>query len=306
MTQAEASDPLNVDNPDLPVFRFAPSPNGRLHLGHAYSALINRRLADETGGRFLLRIEDTDTVRCTPVLEQRMLEDLAWLGIEWDDEPRRQSDHIETYLEAVSTLEEAGLVYPAFMSRSEIRAYIERHTAAGNSWPVDPDQAPHYPDHDRLLSDQERARLLAEGKSHALRLDMRSAIQHAGKQLVWDEGGSGPEGETGQVIAKPEVWGDVVLSRKDVPASYHLAVVIDDALQGVSDVVRGRDLFWSTSVHRLLQELLGLPVPRYLHHDLILDEDGSKLSKSRADTSLCELRTAGATPRDIRKMVGLD
>jgi len=294
-----------ADHEQQRIFRFAPSPNGRLHLGHAYSALINQRLADETGGKFLLRIEDTDTVRCTPVLEQRMLEDLAWLGIEWDTAPRRQSEHISTYLEAVSTLEEAGLVYPAFMSRSEIRAFIETQTAAGKSWPLDPDNAPHYPDQDRLISERERAMLLAEGRPHALRLDMQAAIAHVGGTLYWSEAGSGPEGQTGSIAARPQDWGDVVLSRKDVPASYHLAVVVDDALQGITDVVRGRDLFWSTSAHRLLQELLGLPVPDYLHHDLVLDEDGSKLSKSRQDTSLSELRAAGATPDDIRKMLGL-
>jgi len=295
-----------ADRDQQRIFRFAPSPNGRLHLGHAFSALINRRLADEAGGKFLLRIEDTDTVRCTPVLEQRMLEDLQWLGIHWDDIPRRQSDHIDTYMESVATLMDAGLVYPAFMSRREIKSFIEGQTASGNAWPVDPDHAPIYPDHDRKMPVSDRAALLAEGKPHAIRLNMQEALLYVGKQLFWHEDGSGPEGQTGQIEARPEIWGDVVLSRKDVPASYHLAVVLDDALQGVTDVVRGRDLFWSTAVHRLLQELLGLPVPTYLHHDLIVDDDGSKLSKSRHDTSLAELRSAGATPSDIRKMLGMN
>lgn len=290
---------------EQPVFRFAPSPNGRLHLGHAYSALLNRKLADETGGKFLLRIEDTDTIRCTPVLEQRMLEDLRWLGIEWDEEPRRQSEHIDTYLEALEALEAEGLVYPAFMSRGEVRNLIEQETASGHSWPVDPDNAPLYPDADRLMLRDEREALLAAGKPHAFRLDMQAAIKRAACPLTWQEDGFGPDGETGVVEARPAAWGDTVLSRKDVPASYHLAVVIDDALQGITHIVRGRDLFWSTSVHRLLQELLGLPVPSYLHHDLILDEDGTKLSKSRQDTSLADLRSAGATPGDIRKLVGL-
>lgn len=288
-----------------PVFRFAPSPNGRLHLGHAYSALLNRKMADETAGRFLLRIEDTDTIRCTPALEKLMLEDLEWLGVTWDEEPRRQSDHVQTYLEAISTLEDEGLVYPAFMSRSEVRAHIEVQTAKGTSWPVDPDGSPLYPEIDRKMPTRERQNLLAEGVPHSLRLDMKAAIEHVAKDLSWQENGSGPEGETGEISANPRAWGDIVLSRKDIAASYHVAVVVDDAIQGITHIVRGRDLFWSTSVHRLLQTLLGLPEPLYFHHDLVLDDDGTKLSKSRNDTSLAELRAAGATPSDIRKMVGL-
>ncbi len=288
-----------------PVFRFAPSPNGRLHLGHAYSALLNRKMADETGGRFLLRIEDTDTIRCTPALEKLMLEDLEWLGITWDEEPRRQSDHVETYLDAVTTLADEGLVYPAFMSRGEVRAYIEAQTAKGVSWPVDPDGTPLYPDLDKNMPTEERQELLAKNVPHSLRLDMSAAIQYVAKELSWQESGSGPQDETGEIPVDPGAWGDIVLSRKDIAASYHLAVVVDDAIQGVTHIVRGRDLFWSTSAHRLLQELLGLPEPLYLHHDLVLDEDGTKLSKSRSDTSLAELRTAGATPEDIRKMVAL-
>lgn len=291
-----------------PVFRFAPSPNGRLHLGHAYSALINQHMADETGGKLLLRIEDTDTVRCTPVLEQRMLEDLHWLGIRWADNPRRQSDHIATYMDAVDTLAAEGLVYPAFMSRAEVRDHIEHKTARGIAWPTDPDGAPHYPDIDRHVSDAERRRRMDSGEPHALRLDMRAVRDFLGsrfEQLAWQETGEGPEGQTGEIQADPGAWGDIVLSRKDVPASYHLAVVVDDALQGITHVVRGRDLFWSTSVHRLLQQLLGLPAPVYHHHDLVLDTDGRKLSKSRQDTSLAELRSAGTTRQDIVKMVGL-
>ncbi len=295
-----------------PILRFAPSPNGRLHLGHAYSALLNRKMADALGGRLLLRIEDTDIVRCTPVLEQRMLEDLAWLGLQWDGEPRRQSDHLSTYLEAVETLGAEGLVYPAFMSRGEVRAHIEQQTGAGHSWPCDPDGVPHYPDIDRNLAASERLRRIRAGEPHALRLDMQAALEFLGQSrsapslpMAWHELGAGTDGETGEVTARPQDWGDIVLSRKDVPASYHLAVVIDDALQGITHVVRGRDLFWSTSAHRLLQELLGLPVPLYHHHDLVLDDDGRKLSKSRHDTSLGELRVAGVTPRDIAGMVGL-
>jgi len=288
------------------IFRFAPSPNGRLHLGHAYSALLNQQMAEQSGGRLLLRIDDTDLIRCTPALEAQMLEDLAWLGLIWHGDPRRQSDHLVEYEEAIDVLAAEGLVYPAFMSRSEVRHAISRHEEdTGNSWPHDPDGAPHYPGSDRL-ADAKSARLrMDNGEPHALRLNMEKAIERIGKNLSWHETGKGPEGQTSTIHAEPGAWGDIVLSGKDTPASYHLACVVDDALQGITHVVRGRDLFWSTSVHRLLQELFGLPQPQYHHHDLILDEDGNKLSKSRNDTSLRELRAAGLTPQDIRKMVGL-
>jgi len=294
-----------MSGPDQPVFRFAPSPNGRLHLGHAYSALLNQQLARQMGGRLLLRIEDTDLARCTPVLEARMLEDLEWLGIEWEREPFRQSDHLDVYEAVLSTLEMEGLVYPAFMSRGEIRRIVELETQKGFTWPKDPDGAPHYPDHDRLMDRDKREELLGEGALHAKRLDMAAACEMVDFPLHWHEDGEGPDGETGSIEARPLDWGDIVLSGKQTPAAYHLASVVDDALSGVTHIVRGRDLFWSTSVHRLLQKLLGYPAPYYLHHDLVLGDDGQKLSKSQQDTSLAELRLAGASPDDIRKMVGL-
>ena len=290
------------------VFRFAPSPNGRLHLGHAYSALLNQQLAREAGGRLLLRIEDTDRVRCTPVLEAHMLEDLRWLGIEWDGEPRRQSEHSADYEEALERLVAMGLAYPAFLSRGEARQLVEHKTADGHSWPCDPDGVPHYPDDDRSYSAEERDRRMGEGDPFAMRFDMERALALSAtlpEQLGWQEEGGGPDGEQGEIIADPMAWGDFMLAGRDRSAAYHLACVVDDAIQGVTHVVRGRDLYHATSAHRLLQELLGLPVPVYCHHDLILDNDGRKLSKSRADTSLGELRAAGATPQVIVRMVGL-
>lgn len=287
-----------------PVFRFAPSPNGQLHLGHAYSALLNQRMARETGGRFLLRMEDIDVTRCTPELERGVLRDLAWLGLQWEEPVRRQSDHFDDYRAALERLIDADLVYPAFMSRGEVRARIAEHEAGGERWPRDPDGAPVYPGEDRHMSARERQALIDEGAPFAWRLDMASAIAHVGNTLDWDETGQGPEGEAGRVRARPESWGDVVIARKEIPASYHLSVVVDDALQGITHVVRGRDLFHATAVHRVLQELLGLSVPQYHHHDLVLDDDGRKLSKSRGDTSLAALRESGATAGDIARMVG--
>lgn len=286
-----------------PVFRFAPSPNGYLHLGHAYSALLNFDLARRTGGRFLLRIEDIDATRCRPEFEAAIYEDLAWLGIAWEMPVRRQSEHFASYRAAVERLSAAGLVYPAFESRAEIaRLVASRETVA--PWPRDPDGAPLYPGAAKSLSVAERDRLVRQAAPYALRLDMAAAIAAAG-DLVWNELGEGSGGESGVVSARPEAWGDVILARKETPTSYHLSVVVDDALQGVTDVVRGRDLFWSTSVHRLLQRVLGFEQPAYRHHRLVEDISGHKLSKSTQATALRELRAQGATPATIRERVGL-
>jgi glutamyl-Q tRNA(Asp) synthetase len=286
-----------------PVFRFAPSPNGYLHLGHALSALLNFDLAGQSGGRLLLRLEDIDTVRCKPEFETAIYQDLAWLGITWEEPVRRQSRHFADYRAAVETLSAQGLVYPGFESRAEIAGLLAQR-AAGGPWPRDPDGAPLYPGTAKRLSPDARARLLESGAAYALRLDMAAACARAGS-LGWTERGEGAAGETVAVAARPQAWGDVILARKETPTSYHLSVVVDDALQGVTDVVRGQDLFWSTSVHRLLQELLGLPAPVYRHHRLVLDAAGQKLSKSTAATGLRELRGGGATPADIRRLVGL-
>ncbi len=285
------------------IFRFAPTPNGHLHLGHAYSALLNHDMAREHGGRFLLRIEDIDTARCRPDYEAAICEDLRWLGISWQEPVRRQSEHFADYEAAVGKLEGQGLIYPSFESRAEIAALVEDLDRHGG-WPRDPDGVPIYPGRARKLSAAERKRRRDAGEPFALRLAMDAAVARAGV-LNWSETGSGPHGQTGLVTAAPQRWGDVVLARKDMPTSYHISAVLDDALQGVTDVVRGQDLFWSTSIHRLLQALLGLPEPVYHHHKLILDEEGRKLAKSTQSTGLRELRAGGATLRDIRRMVGL-
>ncbi|HUC50672.1 MAG TPA: tRNA glutamyl-Q(34) synthetase GluQRS [Xanthobacteraceae bacterium] len=285
------------------ILRFAPSPNGYLHLGHAYSALLNHDMARELGGRLLLRIEDIDSARCRPDYEDAVYEDLRWLGISWQEPVRRQSEYFADYEAALAKLEAQGLIYPSFESRAEIAAMVEDLDRHGG-WPRDPDGAPIYPGRARKFSAVERKRRREAGEPFALRLAMDAAVARAGV-LTWTETGAGPHGQTGTLTAAPQRWGDVILARKDVPTSYHIAAVVDDALQAVTDVVRGQDLFWSTSIHRLLQVLLGLPEPTYHHHKLIVDEEGQKLAKSTQSTGLRELRAAGATARDIRRMVGL-
>jgi glutamyl-Q tRNA(Asp) synthetase len=285
------------------ILRFAPSPNGYLHLGHAYSALLNHDMAREHGGRLLLRIEDIDATRSRPEYETAIYEDLTWLGVTWERPVRRQSEHFGDYLASIAKLNAQGLLYPSFESRSEIASLVaERERQA--PWPRDPDGAPIYPGRARKLSPAERERRIAAGEPYALRLATDAAVARAGV-LTWTETGVGPQGQTGRVTAAPQMWGDVVLARKEILTSYHLAVTVDDALQGASDIVRGRDLFWSTSIHRLLQALLGLPDPTYHHHKLILDSEGNKLSKSAQAKSLRELRAEGASATDIRRMVGL-
>ena len=286
-----------------PVFRFAPSPNGYLHLGHAFSALLNFDLARRAGGRLLLRIEDIDPARCRPEYEDAIYEDLGWLGVSWEATVRRQSDHLADYRHALGKLSAQGLVYPSFESRAEIAKLVAAREADG-PWPRDPDGAPLYPGAAKQFSAAERARLIASGAPYALRLDMGTAIAQAG-ELRWTERGDGPDGETGIVAANPQAWGDVILARKETPTSYHLSVVVDDALQGITELVRGQDLFHATSVHRLLQRLLGLPEPAYRHHRLIRDEAGHKLAKSTGSTGLRELRAAGMKPADIRRLVSL-
>jgi glutamyl-Q tRNA(Asp) synthetase len=288
-----------------PVFRFAPSPNGELHLGHAYSALLNAQLAKAVVGRLLLRIEDIDTARCTPQNEETIYRDLTWLGVQWETPVRRQSEHFPDYAEALERLVEEELVYPSFMSRGEARAIVTEAEADGQDWPRDPDGAPLFPTLERKLSASERRQRMDAGEAYGWRIDIDAAIARVSGPLDWREEGAGPSGETGTITADSKAWGDVILARKETPTSYHLSVVIDDALQDVTHVVRGRDLFFATAIQRLLQELLGLPAPRYLHHDLILGDDGRKLSKSRGDISLAALRAAGLTPEDIRRMVGL-
>jgi len=276
------------------VFRFAPSPNGYLHLGHAYSALLNFDLARQCGGRFLLRIEDIDRGRARPEFEAAIYEDLAWLGLDWERPARRQSAHFSDYARALERLDAMGLIYACDCTRSD----IARVAAVRPDWANDPDGSPLYPGTCRDKPRRPAREVLASG-GVALRLDMGRASALAGQGLAWREFG------VGDVAADPAKWGDVVLARKDTPASYHIAVVVDDALQGVTDVARGEDLFEATSLHRLLQRLLDLPAPEYRHHGLIMDEKGEKLAKSVASTALRALRTQGWTPADVRRRVGL-
>lgn len=279
--------------------RFAPSPTGYLHLGHAFSAAFAEDAAGD-GGRFELRIEDTDRTRCRPEFEAAIFEDLAWLGLRWAMPVRRQSDHFDDYRASLDKLRAHGLLYPCFCTRASIAAEIQASAGA----PQGPDGA-IYPGICRGLSEAERAERIARGEMHAWRLDIARAVGMVGGGLGFEESGAGPNGETGRIVVNPHIAGDVVLARKETPASYHLAVVIDDALQGVTLVTRGNDLFPSTHVHRLLQAVLALPVPRYRHHRLITDANGRRLAKRDQDQTLRALRLNGATPDDIRKMVGL-
>ena len=286
-----------------PVFRFAPSPNGHLHLGHALSALLNFDMARAAGGRFLLRMEDIDAARCRPEFEAAIHEDLAWLGLSWERPVRRQSEHLDDYRAALEKLQAMRLSFPSFESRAEI-AHLVGDRDVRERWPRDPDGVPVYPGAARQMKEPDRQARIASGDAYAIRLDIDKAMEWTGL-LHWNEAGAGPAGETGNMIADPAAWGDVIVGRKETPTSYHLSVVIDDALQGVTDVVRGRDLFWSTSVHRVLQALLDLPAPNYHHHRLILDADGKKLSKSTLATGLRELRAQGMTPADVRRLVNV-
>jgi glutamyl-Q tRNA(Asp) synthetase len=285
------------------VFRFAPSPNGLLHLGHALSAILNHDLATACDGRFLLRIEDIDPARSRPEFETAIYRDLAWLGLDWEKPVRRQSEHLAFYAEALERLKAMGLLYPGFLSRGEVKARVQAHEAAGGVWPRDPDGAPLYPTEERALDRAQANAWIDAGRQHAWRLDMDKARALAPAVLDWSEAGEGPEGETGIVTAKPEHWGDVILSRPDAPASYHLAVVLDDAAQGITEVVRGQDLFHATAVHRLLQSLFGLPAPSYRHHGLVPGRDGRKLSKSNQDTGIAAYREKGVSPAGIRALL---
>ncbi len=288
-------------NTEVTVLRFAPSPNGALHLGHALSALTAFDMAQRAGGRFLLRIEDIDVARCREEHVAGIIDDLSWLGIAWEEPVLRQSQHFATYVDAAQVLESHGLLYPCFASRSEIEA-------AAVPGAVDPDGAAIYPGLHKRLAPREIEARMQNGERFALRLDMDRALAKArdrlgGAPLTFAE--LDANGIATVVEAHPERWGDAVILRKDVPASYHLAVVVDDARQGVTHVTRGRDLYDATDLHRLIQVLLGAPQPAYHHHRLISDAEGRKLSKSAGDTGLAELRAAGASPADIRRMVGL-
>src|SRR5215213_4469973 len=286
-----------------PVFRFAPSPNGRLHLGHAYSALLNAALAKRFGGRFLVRLEDIDVTRCRPVLAEEMLEDLAWLGLAWEQPVRRQSEHFDEYRARATALRRRDLLYPCFCSRTKIaRAVSRSEDETGQVWPRDPDGAPLYPRTCRALPAALVERRIAGGEAFALRLDHRRAMALAPGRYRYTR--FCPEDGESCVTARPERWGDAVIVRKEIPTSYHLSVVHDDALQGVTHVVRGTDLELATDLHVLLQALLNLPSPAYHHHRLIRAEGGEKLSKSLLSEPLSALRERGVSVEEVRQAFG--
>ena len=274
------------------VTRFAPSPTGRLHLGHAYSALFAWRRAREAGGEFLLRIEDIDRARCRAEFTAAILEDIAWLGMDWNGDVRRQSEHLDDYRVPLDRLKALGVIYPCFCTQSAIKAEI----AAADAAPHGAD-GPLYPGTCRALSPGERIKREASGEAFALRLDVAKAAEAAGP-LSWEEEGRGT------IAADPASQGDVVLARKDTPTSYHLAVTVDDALQGVTLVTRGEDLFASTHIHRLLQALLGYPAPRYRHHRLLTDASGRRFAKRDQVLTLRALREAGKSPIQVRVLAG--
>lgn len=280
------------------VTRFAPSPTGRLHKGHAFSALTAWRAAKGAGGRFLLRIEDIDPTRCRPEFEVGIYEDLAWLGLDWETPVRRQSDHLTDYAAVVEALDRHGLLYRCFRTRKEIL------DAIGDA-PHGPAEAARPGPHPV----EEEARLLAEGRPFAWRLSLDRAREALGG-AAWDalsfiEEGSGPDGETGRIKARPETAGDVVLARKDAGTAYHLAVTHDDALQKVSHVIRGQDLFEATHIQRLIQALMGWPAPVYRHHRLLAGSDGRRYAKRDRSVTLAELRAGGLTPDRLRAELAL-
>lgn len=281
-----------------PALRFAPSPNGRLHLGHASSALTNARVSERLGGRLLLRIEDIDLGRTRPEFVQGIFDDLAWLGLRFDGPVRRQSEHFAAYARARDALAARKLLYPCFCSRGRIAADVaECETVAR-----DPDGAPLYPGTCRSLSRDEVATRIEAGEPHTWRLDSAAALAQVTAPLLIRR--FAPDGSDDTVPADPARWGDAVIARRDVPTSYHLSVVWDDAEQGISHVVRGQDLEAATDLHVLLQRLLGLPSPAYHHHGLIRDETGGKLAKSKGSQSLADLRARGVDPHAVRTKLG--
>jgi glutamyl-Q tRNA(Asp) synthetase len=280
--------------PSQPIFRFAPSPNGLLHLGHAYSALFTWGAAAQIGGKTLLRIEDTDVTRCKPEFTQAIMADLRWLGLDWPGPVLRQSERFPIYADAAGRLRDMDLLYPCFCTRSDI---------ASHTTDADPDGAPLYPGTCRHLDADAIAERLARGDSVQYRLDMERAIKLTGA-LTFTIAGPSVTDRPQIRFARPERWGDFVLQRKGTPTSYHLSVVVDDAAQGVTHVTRGRDMEAATDIHVLLQFLLGLPSPIYTFHKLIMGPDGKKLAKSKGSPSLADLRKAGWSAGDVRKEVG--
>lgn len=274
------------------VTRFAPSPTGHLHKGHAYAALRAWNFARENNGRFLLRIEDIDHTRCHPENTPQILEDLAWLEIEWEEPVRMQSQHLDEYRAAASKLEQQGFLYPCFCTRKDIQREIERAGQAPHG-----SEGPIYPGTCRNLSADERQARIAAGEAYALRLDLAKALDHIGHEITWHDGIHGEQ------RCQPELLGDAVIVRKDIGTSYHLAVVHDDGLQGITDIVRGEDLFESTHLHIVLQKLLGFPTPTYHHHQLLTDDDGNRLAKRNQSITLKSLRESGISAESLKSEI---
>lgn len=270
------------------ITRFAPSPSGLLHLGHAFSAKAAHDFARERGGKFLLRIEDIDTGRCKAEFEEAIMEDLHWLGLTWDGPVRRQSDHSEDYRRALQTLDQKGLLYPCFCTRKDIMAEI----AHADHAPHGP-EGPLYPGICRALSPAGRQEKIDRGVPYALRLDLARAREMIAGDISWTDI------EKGEQIATPEILGDAVLARKDIPTSYHLSVVVDDDIQNVTHIIRGSDLFHASHLHRLLQEILGLKIPTYHHHGLLVDQQGQRLAKRNQSMTLRSLREQGKDPHKL-------
>jgi glutamyl-Q tRNA(Asp) synthetase len=294
MTKGPDFLPLPEPGDPPTVTRFAPTPSGYLHIGHAYAALVAWEAARSVGGRYLLRLEDIDRQRCRPEFEQGICDDLRWLGLHWDGPVVRQSERMDLYDQALTQLDRLGVIYPCFCTRKRIRAEIAH---AG--------QAPHGPLREavdpgvcRSLEVAERRHRIQADEPFALRLDVARALELTGPLTWYDV-------RAGTVPAKPELLGDVVLARKDIPTSYHLAVTVDDARQGVSLITRGEDLFHATHVHRLLQALLGLRTPRYYHHNIVADANGLRLAKRNQATTLRLLRQSGRAPDDVWRLLGL-
>jgi glutamyl-Q tRNA(Asp) synthetase len=284
------------------VTRFAPSPTGPLHLGHALAARVARDLARSTAGRFLLRLEDIDTARCQARYEAGIYADLRWLGLQWDGEVLRQSEHLPRYRAQLGRLTAAGLTYPCFCTRAEIAAEVAAMGSAPQG--LDSPDGPTYPGTCRRLPGPERAARLAGGLPHALRLDVERCRLLVGTTLAFEETGSGPAGEHGTITVDTATLSDIVLARKDLGVSYHLAVVVDDDYQGVTLVTRGEDLFGATGVQRLLQAALGLKTPRYHHHRLVRDAAGRRLAKRDVARAIASLREAGQSPEAVLASLG--
>lgn len=279
------------------ITRFAPSPSGDLHLGHAYSAKLNYDFAKNNDGDFILRIEDIDHLRCKPEHEQSIFDDLSWLGLSWNEPIRKQSEHFSDYQNALNQLDAMGLLYPCFCTRKDIRAEIDESSRAPHMKPKLGPEGIIYPGICKKLSNDERQQKYDAAVPHAMRIDMNKALKLVNEKLYWTDL------QTGQQLADPELLGDVVLARKDFPTSYHLSVVVDDHIQEITHVIRGQDLYYASHFHRLLQHLLGLKTVTYDHHPLLMTKDGNRLAKRDKSITLKSIRSKGVNPSELDYLI---